>query len=194
MERPSHVTDLLDRISTSPPSRLRLLDAIAATDAALVRHEIAERPVVFVNEPELIQGVLVTHAGSFEKSEFQQRIMGGAEGSEPGLGNGMLTSSNAMNKQQRVLLNRVFAQPATRRYIVEVATLAREQRDRWAGGTTVELGSALMRLSTRIVARALFSWDLGPEDQRVVDDLELIGNLLGRSASARQASWADPSV
>jgi cytochrome P450 len=202
LERRYHVTDLADRVQPTPqpppqpqpPPRLQLLDAIAAVDAAVVRQEIAGRPVVFVNEPDLIRELLVAGGDSFEKSEFQRRVMGAAEGSDTGLGNGMLTSSNAVNRRQRTLMTRIFAQPAMRRYVRDVATLAREQRDEWAGGASVELGSAFMRLSARIVARTLFSWELGPSDEHIVDDLDMIGSLLGRPAGQREAGWANPSV
>jgi cytochrome P450 len=174
--------------------RLALLDAVAAMDIPFVRHEIAGRPAVFVNDPQLISEVLHVRAASFEKSEFQQRVMGVAEGSGTGLGNGMLTSTNAMNRGQRRLLGRVFSPAAMRRYVREVAALTREERDRWADGAAVELGDAFMRLSTRIVARTLLSWELGPDDHRIFDDLARIGSLLGRRAEQRRAGWDDPSV
>jgi cytochrome P450 len=187
-------SDLLDRVRTAPHARLRLLDAVAATDAAVVRHDLAYRPVVFVNEPDLIREVLVTRAASFEKSQFQQRVMGGAEGSDTGLGNGMLTSTNAVNRRQRALLARVFAQPAVRRHVLDVAALTRHYRDSWAVAGTIELGTAFMDLSARIVARTLFSWDMAPEDEHLIDDLDAIGGLLGRPAVQREAGWADPSL
>lgn len=174
--------------------RLELLDAMAAMDVPFVQREVADRPVVFVNDPELIAQVLHAHAASFEKSEFQKRVMGVAEGSETGLGNGMLTSSNAINKQQRKLLGRIFSPAAMRRHVRDVVALAIEARDGWEDGAVIELGDAFMRLSTRVVARTLFSWTLGPEDERIIDDLALIGSLLGRSASQRRAGWEDPSV
>jgi cytochrome P450 len=174
--------------------RLQLLEAVAAMDLPYVQHEIAERPVVFINDPELISEVLHARAASFEKSEFQRRVMGVAEGSETGLGNGMLTSSNAVNKSQRKLLGRIFSPAAMRRHVREVAVLAREERDLWADGATVEVGEAFMRLSTRVVARTLFSWDLGADTDRIVADLGLIGSLLGRAAQQRRAGWEDPSV
>ena len=177
-----------------PSARLELLEAVAAIDVPFVRRVIAGRPVVFVNEPELIAQVLVGRAASFEKSDFQRRVMGVAEGSQTGLGNGLLTSSNVTNKAQRKLLGRLFSAPAIRRYVREMAALAREERQRWQDGATVELGAAFMRLSARIVARTLFSWDLSPGDQRIADDLALIGGLLGRAAERRRAGWKDPSV
>jgi cytochrome P450 len=175
-------------------SRLALLETVAAMDVPFVQQEIAHRPVVFVNEPGLIQEVLVARAASFEKSEFQQRVMGVAEGSETGLGNGMLTSSNATNKQQRKLLGRVFSQARMRRYVEATAALSREERDAWGEGDCVEAGAAFMRLSTRVVARTLFSWDIEPADECIFESLSLIGSLLGRSAQQRGAGWDDPTV
>jgi cytochrome P450 len=177
-----------------PSGRLALLDGIAAMDVPFVQRDIARRPVVFVNDPQLVSEVLHAHAASFEKSEFQRRVMGVAEGSETGLGNGLLTSSNATNRGQRKLLGRVFSPAAMQRHVREVAALAREERDRWADGATIELGEAFMLLSTRVVARTLFSWDLGPADARIAQDLALIGSLLGRAADERRAGWEDPSV
>jgi cytochrome P450 len=190
----SHSSNPVDGRAPRRSGRLELLDAVAAMDVPFVQHEIANRPVVFVNDPELIAQVLHAHAASFEKSEFQKRVMGVAEGSETGLGNGMLTSSNAVNKQQRKLLGRIFSPAAMQRHVRAVAALARDERDRWADGSVVELGEAFMRLSTRVVARTLFSWDLGADDERIADDLATIGSLLGRSASQRRAGWEDPSL
>src|SRR5262252_2076615 len=190
----SNLNNLSNDKPARRPGRLELLDAVAAMDVPFVQHEIAHRPVLFVNDPELIAQVLHAHAASFEKSEFQKRVMGVAEGSETGLGNGMLTSSNAVNKAQRKLMGRIFSPAAMRRHVHEVAALATAERDRWADGAIVELGEAFMRLSTRVVARTLFSWDLGSDEERIVDDLALIGSLLGRSAAQRRAGWEDPTV
>jgi cytochrome P450 len=175
-------------------SRIALLDSIAALDIPLVEREIAGRRVVFVNEPDLVREVLTVQAASFEKSEFQQRVMGMAEGSDTGLGNGMLTSSNAVNKQQRRVLGRVFSAAATERYVGDAALAARQLRDQWVDGASVELGSALMGLATRTVAKTLFSWELGDDEARVVEHLNRIGSLLGRKAEQRRAGWDDPSV
>jgi cytochrome P450 len=120
-----------------PNARLALLDALAAMDVPFVSRTIGGRPVVFVNEPELVAEVLVGRAPSFEKSEFQMRVMGMAEGSATGLGNGLLTSSNATNKHQRKLLGRVFSPAATARYVSQAAALARDD-----GRTRVRSSSA----------------------------------------------------
>src|SRR5499427_3888305 len=122
----SNLNNLSNDKPARRPGRLELLDAVAAMDVPFVQHEIAHRPVLFVNDPELIAQVLHAHAASFEKSEFQKRVMGVAEGSETGLGNGMLTSSNAINKQQRKLLGRIFSPAAMRRHVREVVALAIE--------------------------------------------------------------------
>ena len=142
--------------------RLELLEAVAAIDVPFVRRVIAQRLVVFVNEPELIAQVLVGRAASFEKSEFQRRVMGVAESAETGLGNGLLTSTQVTNQAQRKVLGRVFSAAATPRQVREMAALAREERDRWQDGATVELGAAFMRLSARIVGHTLFSRNLAP--------------------------------
>jgi cytochrome P450 len=177
-----------------PSARLELLEAIASLDLPFVRREIAGRPLVFVNDPELISQVLIAHAASFEKSEFQRRVMGVAEGSDTGLGNGLLTSSNSTNKAQRKLLGRVFSPAAMHRYVGQVAALARAERDTWPAGACIELGDAFMRLSTRIVARTLCSWDLGLDDDGIAIELSRVGGLLGRSAEQRRAGWDDPSA
>ena len=187
----AHQQDMAPHRARTP--RLQLLDAVAASDAPVTRHEIAGRSVVFVNEPELIREILVTRAASFEKSEFQHRVMGGAEGAATGLGDGMLTSANEANRRQRSRLRGLFSQPAVQGHVAGIAALAREQRDRWAAAAEVELGTSFMWLSTRIVARTLFSWDLGSDDEQVVAGLTLIGDVLGSTAKAREAGLAEPS-
>jgi cytochrome P450 len=51
-----------------------------------------------------------------------------------------------------------------------------------------------MSLTTRIVGRTLFSWELGFGDEHIADDLAEIGSLLGRAADERRAGWDDPSA
>ena len=69
-----------------------------------------KRHVFFVNESELIRKVLITHALDFDKLDFQTCLMGRGEGFLHGLGNGLLTSANAVHKEQHRIIASLFSQ------------------------------------------------------------------------------------
>src|SRR5262249_9936688 len=99
-------TDAVSRTSR----RLALLDAIAESDRDITELALFNRHVFFVNESELVRKVLITHAVDFEKSDFQTCVMGRGEGFLHGLGNGLLTSANAVHKEQHRLIAALFSQ------------------------------------------------------------------------------------
>jgi cytochrome P450 len=174
------------------PRRLALLDAIADSDQDLTELELLDRYVVFVNESEMIRKVLITHAMDFEKSDFQHFVMGRGEGLLHGLGNGLLTSPNAVHKDQYRLLAPLFAPARMRSYARTMGRIARHHVRRWVDGSTVELGAEFMGLAVRMLAATLLSEDFGPQLPRVVAWLSQITSGLGRSSRERSSGWSDP--
>jgi cytochrome P450 len=181
-------TDTLSRT----PRRLALLDAIAESDRDITELELLNRHVVFLNERELIRKVLITHAVDFEKSDFQHFVMGRGEGLLHGLGNGLLTSSNAVHKDQHRFLTPLFAPARMRSYAKTMLRIARDHVRQWVHGSTVELGAEFMSLAVRIIAATLLSKDFGSQLPRVVAWLSRITGGLGRSYRERSLGWSDP--
>lgn len=145
----------------------------------------------FLNESELIRKVLITHALAFEKSDFQNFVMGRGEGLLHGLGNGLLTSSNAVHKEQHRLIAQLFAPTRMEAYVKTMSRIASDHVCQWVDGSTVELGVEFMSLAVRIIAATLLSKDFGAQLPRVVEWLARITGGLGRSSRNRSLGWSD---
>ena len=171
-----------------PSGRLRLLEDVAAAGADFLDLEVGGRRVVFLNEPSLIQKVLVEHASSFEKSSFQLAVMGGGEGLVMrGFGEGLLTSSNAIHQRQARIIGKLFGPNHLRRYVGAMAELSNTQQLAWAEGSTIDLGAELMQLSVRIIGATLFSTDFVPHEARLVEAMSFLTGILGRGGHSRSA-------
>jgi cytochrome P450 len=176
------------------PRRLALLDAIADSDCDITELALGKRPVFFVNESELIRQVLTTHALDFEKSDFQMGVMGRGEGFLHGLGNGLLTSTNAVHKAQHQLLAPLFAPARMGAYAATMAQIARDHVRQWVEGSTIDLGVEFMGLAVRLLAATLLSEDFGSHLPRVVDWLARITGGVGRSSRERMREHRNPGA
>src|SRR5712671_1921327 len=76
---------------------LEFFSDVARTYGDIASYRIAGEQLFFVNDPQLIKDILVTHQKNFTKSR-------GLERTKRLLGNGLLTSEGAMHLRQRRLL------------------------------------------------------------------------------------------
>ena len=113
-----------------------------------------------VDEPELIQDILVTRAPLFRKSRILQKA-------KRFLGEGLLTSEGEFHKRERRLVQPAFHRDRLAGYAQTMAALAERHCDRWQDGQTVEVSAAMMRLTLAIVAQTLFSADVEGEAAEV---------------------------
>ncbi|HKA56219.1 MAG TPA: cytochrome P450, partial [Candidatus Binatia bacterium] len=174
------------------PRRLALLDAIAESDRDITELALFKRQVFFVNESELIRKVLITHALDFEKSDFQTCLMGRGDGFLHGLGNGLLTSANAVHKEQHRLIATLFSQARMESYAKTMVRIARDHVRQWVDGSTVDLGVEFMGLAVRIIAATLLSEDFGSQLPCAVDWLSRITGGVGRFCRKRSRGGSDP--
>lgn len=123
-----------------------------AQQGDFVRFRMARREFVLVNSPDLIRDVLVTRQSSFEKGPGLLRT-------EPILGEGLLTASNARHRQARRLTQPAFSRDAVANHAPamagEVERWLRDRRD----GDTLDLHREMTRLTLSIAGRALFGTD-----------------------------------
>lgn len=134
-----------------------------STRTALFQH------FVLLNDPELIQHVLLTHQENYPKGRLNRQILGRV------LGSGLLTSEGEFWRRQR----RIAAPAFHHRRLVALADVMSEACARLAAdwqrraGSQVDMLHEMMQLTMDIVTRALFSAD-------VADDAEELGAAITR--------------
>ena len=114
---------------------------------------MAGEQIFFVNDPQLIKDILVTHARNFTKSR-------GLERAKLLLGNGLLTSEGAFHLRQRRLMQPAFHRDRITSYGQTMVAYAAQLRQGWATGTTLDVAQEMMRLTLSIAGKTLFDVDV----------------------------------
>jgi cytochrome P450 len=130
----------------------------------------------YVQEPELIQKVLVTDHRKFIKGVGLQRA-------KLILGEGLLTSEGRFHRRQRRLVQPAFHREQLQAYGETMAECARQMRDRWEDGAEVDMAAEMMRVTLAIVGRTLFSADVEGEAEEIGVALKTIMSFFDRIAS-----------
>jgi len=113
-----------------------------------------------LNDPELIQDVLVTHARNFIKSR-------GLQFTRPVMGNGLLTSEDDYHLRQRRLVQPAFHRQRIAGYAKTMVEYAERLGQRWQPGDKVDMASEMMGLTLAIAGKTLFNADVGGEAQEI---------------------------
>ena len=148
--------------------------------------------VLLLNRPDLIEQVLVTHAGRFVK-HFGLRLY------KPILGNGLVTSEGGLWRQQRKLSAPAFQASRMAGYADEMVDAAAQTADEWAAATS-DAGPAaggrdvyadMMRLTLGITCRTLFGADACPDPNVVGRAMEdgLAGIAARFAATVPLPTW-----
>jgi cytochrome P450 len=130
-----------------------------------VHYRIGPRRVWFVADPELIQDVLVKHAGSFLKDQ-------GLESTKPLLGEGLLTSEGEFHRRQRRLAQPAFHHARIAAYGSTMVKHGLRACARFRDGETLDFVPEMMRLALGIVGKTLF-------DSDVASDADTVARALG---------------
>ena len=128
------------------------------------------RHIYFLNSPDLIKHVLVTHYKSFIKGEavrFNRRIFG----------NGLLTSEGNFWLQQRRLIQPAFHRERIESYGSTMVAYAKRMIAAWHDGELRDIHLDMMRLGVEIVAKALFNVEITAETDRVSVALNMVMEL-----------------
>jgi cytochrome P450 len=105
--------------------------------------------VYFVNRPDLIEFVLVRNHQNFLKDRVIQN-------SRWFFGEGLLTSEGERWKRQRRLSQPAFHRDRITLYATIMTNYAEQMLSLWQDGTVIDAHQEMMRLTLRIVVRALF--------------------------------------
>jgi cytochrome P450 len=126
--------------------------------------------VYFLNHPDYVKDVLVTHQQNFTKGRALQR-------SKRLLGEGLLTSEGEFHRRQRRLAQPAFHRQQIATYGAAMTTYAERMRDGWRDGSTMNISQEMMRLTLAIVGKTLFDTDVEEEADEIGDALTTIVHL-----------------
>lgn len=133
---------------------LRFLEQVAPL-GPVVPIQFAHRKLWLLNDPALIEQVLVKQAASMKKDTFIRDL-------KELLGEGLLTSDGDFWKRQRRLIQPAFHREHIAGYGAIMVDHTRRMLDGWpTTSATIDLHHAMMSLTADIVTHALFGGDAG---------------------------------
>ena len=118
---------------------------------------------VYIQDPTLIQEVLVRNADVLGKGEQVRRALG------PALGQGLLTADGSHWKWQRQSVASAFRPSSLLELQPAMIAAAERTRDRWLGGAsrTVDVGREMMQTTFDIIVQTMMSGGHGIDVERV---------------------------
>jgi cytochrome P450 len=143
---------------------LAFFSNLARTYGDLVAYRMGGEDVFFLNDPQHIKDVLVTHNKNFIKGRGLQRA-------KRLLGEGLLTSEGAVHLRQRRLIQPAFHRDRIAGYGNTMVAHADRMRQTWTDGATLDIAREMNRLTLSIVGKTLFDADVEMQAADVGDAL-----------------------
>ena len=147
-----------------------LFEHLHKTFGRIAHYRFLGTTIVFVNDPEWINEILVTQAGSFvrERTLKRMKIL---------LGEGLITSDDPIHMRQRRIAAPAFHRQRIAGYAGQIVENAVVARDAWSEGSEIDIADEMMHLSLHIVARTLFDSEVTAEVLSVRDEVNTIMGL-----------------
>jgi cytochrome P450 len=147
-----------------------LFEHLHKTFGRIAHYRFLGTTIVFVNDPDYINEILVTQFGSFvrERTLKRMKIL---------LGEGLITSDDPIHLQQRRIVAPAFHRQRIAGYADQIVQSAQESAARLTAGQAVDINDEMMQLSLHIVARTLFDSEVTADVLAVRDEVNTIMGL-----------------
>ena len=132
---------------------LVLFTDMARTYGDVAFFKLGGEHVYFINHPQYIRDVLVTHQKNFTKSRVLERA-------KKFLGEGLLTSEGAAHLRQRRLAHPAFHRERIAGYASVMVDHGARMRAKWTDGAPFDVSKEMMRVTLSIVGKTLFDADM----------------------------------
>ncbi len=149
---------------------LSFLQQSAREHGDVVYFKMGPQEVFFLNHPDYIKDVLVTHHQNFIKGRALQRA-------KRLLGEGLLTSEAEFHRRQRRLAQPAFHRPRVAAYARMMTDYAESASAGWRDGETLDISHEMMHLTLSIVGKTLFDADVESEAQEIGEALTSVMEL-----------------
>jgi cytochrome P450 len=147
-----------------------LFEHLHNTFGRIAHYRFLGTTIVFVNDPDWINEILVTQAASFvrERTLKRMKIL---------LGEGLITSDDPIHVQQRRIIAPAFHRQRISGYADQIVVSAQESAARWSVNQPIDINDEMMQLSLHIVARTLFDSEVTADVLAVRDEVNTIMGL-----------------
>jgi cytochrome P450 len=122
--------------------------------------QMAGERLFLLNHPRLVKDVFVTHQRYFHKGR-------GLERAKRLLGEGLLTSEEAVHVRQRRLMQPAFHRDRIATYASVMTAYADRVQSSWTDGQTIDAAQEMMRLTLGVVGKTLFDADVESQARNV---------------------------
>ena len=143
---------------------LQFLSALARDFGDVAAFNVGSQPIVLLSHPDQIRDVLVTHGRRFHKGR-------GLERAKILLGDGLLTSEDALHLRQRRLVQPAFHRARIAAYGDTMADYARRRSARWTDGAELDVAAEMAAYTLAVVGKTLFDADIESEAHEIGDAL-----------------------
>ena len=151
-------------------SPIEMFSKLARDYGDIVGIRVANFRNIFVNHPDLIEEVLVTHARKY----FKGRIL---RANRHVFGEGLLTSEGDTWLRQRRLAQPAFHRARVASYAAIMVEYTQRLLENWRDGEQCDAHQRMMQLTLQIVAKTLFDADVARDTKDVGKSLELLLEL-----------------
>jgi cytochrome P450 len=138
------------------PDQLGFLMNLARTYGDAATMYIFKQPIVLFTRPEAIRYVLIENARNFiNRPVFETlRLV---------LGDGLLSIDGDFHRQQRRMVQPAFHKQRVESYRDTMVACTESMLDEWTPGSQRDIADEMMRVTMRIVAKALFNIDIASQ-------------------------------
>lgn len=152
---------LLGNVLDFRNKRLELLLRTSETCGDVGAFHLGQRPVVVINEAQLIQEVLVEQAYSFSKPSNVRRLL------RPIIGDGSFLLEGDAHRSRRKLLSPFFQPRQVAKYTEKMFLAIERWQEQISHKSVINVNEEMFRLTLSVVGETIFSIDMLNETQPI---------------------------
>ena len=153
-----------------PGNPIALFEHLSRTYGRMAHYRLGFSQIVFVNEPDFIQEILINQAQHFIKERTQRRM-------KILLGEGLITSDGEVHRRQRRIAAPAFHKQRIQAYGAVMVDRAAHMRSQWKANQPLDVASQMMHLTLQVVARTLFNTDVTEDVLQINEQVNVIMQL-----------------
>lgn len=174
-----------------PGNPIALFEHLAQTYGRMAHYRLGLSHIVFVNQLDFIQEILINQPQNFIKERTQRRM-------KILLGEGLITSDGEIHRRQRRIAAPAFHRQRIQAYGAIMVDRAAHMRSQWQANQPIDIASQMMQLALQVVARTLFNTDVTDDVLQINDQvnviMELYNYLIALPRAEAYMNWPLPGL
>jgi cytochrome P450 len=174
-----------------PGNPIALFQHLAQTYGRMAHYRLGLSHIVFVNQLDFIQEILINQPQNFIKERTQRRM-------KILLGEGLITSDGEIHRRQRRIAAPAFHRQRIQAYGAIMVDRAANLRTQWQPHQPINVASQMMQLALQVVARTLFNTDVTDDVLQINNQvnviMELYNYLIALPRAEAYMNWPLPGL